>query len=82
MNFIPVLSTLVSFAFTIAVFDRYRRKGGIHLLLWAIGLLLYGLGTLSEVILAVTFNELVLKIWYLTGAMLTAAWLGQGSIQL
>ncbi|HEY3312451.1 MAG TPA: hypothetical protein VGK00_12495 [Anaerolineales bacterium] len=82
MNFIPVLSTLVTFAFTYFVFNRYLRKGGKHLLLWSIGLLLYGLGTLSEVILGFTFNEGVLKLWYLTGAMLTAAWLGQGSIQL
>jgi hypothetical protein len=82
MNFIPVLSTLVTFAFAFAVFQRYRLKGGMHLLLWAFGLLLYGLGTLSEVILGLTFNELVLKLWYLTGAMLTAAWLGQGSLHL
>lgn len=82
MNFIPILSTLVTFAFTFAVFRRYKIKGGIHLALWAFGLFLYGLGTLSEVILGVVFNELVLKLWYLTGAMLTAAWLGQGSIAL
>lgn len=82
MNFIPVLSTLVTFAFAIAVFRRYQKKGGNHLLLWSFGLLLYGLGTLSEVILGFTFSGLVLKLWYLTGAMLTAAWLGQGSIQL
>jgi hypothetical protein len=82
MNFIPVLSTLVTFAFAYVVFRRYQMKGGRHLLLWSFGLLLYGLGTLSEVILGFTFNELVLKLWYLTGAMLTAAWLGQGTIQL
>jgi hypothetical protein len=82
MNFIPVLSTLVTFAFTVAVFRRYQSKGGLHLALWAFGLFLYGLGTLSEVILGLTFNEWVLKLWYLTGAMLTAAWLGQGSLHL
>ena len=82
MRFIPILSTLVTFAFAYAVFHRYQMKGGKHLLLWSIGLLLYGLGTLSEVILGFTFSGLVLKLWYLTGAMLTAAWLGQGSVQL
>jgi hypothetical protein len=82
MNFIPLLSTLVSFAFTVAVYRRYRQKGGTHLLLWAFGLLLYGLGTLSEVVLGFVFNEILLKLWYLTGAMLTAAWLGQGSMHL
>src|SRR4030043_780339 len=29
-----------------------------------------------------TYNELALKLWYLCGAMLTAAWLGQGTINL
>jgi hypothetical protein len=82
MAILPLFSTLVSFAFTAAVFNRYRQKGGVHLLLWSIGLLLYGLGTLSEVLLSLAFNEWALKLWYLSGAMLTAAWLGQGSVHL
>lgn len=81
-SYLPYLSTLVTFAFTIAVFNRYRQRGGVYLLLWAIGLLLYGIGTLSEVILGLTFNVIVLKLWYLTGAMLTAAWLGTGTVHL
>jgi hypothetical protein len=32
--------------------------------------------------MAFTFNPWVLKLWYLTGAMLTAAWLGQGTVHL
>ena len=82
MNFLPYLSTIVTFAFAVAVYNRYRQRGGIHLLLWAFGLLLYGIGTLSEVILGWTFNAFVVKIWYLTGAMLTAAWLGMGTVHL
>ncbi len=82
MTYIPYLSTIVTFIFVVAVYSRYRQRGGVHLLLWAIGLFFYGLGTLSEVILSLTFNGLVLKIWYLTGAMLTAAWLGMGTVHL
>jgi len=82
MNFLPYLSTIVTFAFTVAVYNRYRQRGGMHSLLWAIGLFFYGIGTLSEVILGLTFNVFVLKIWYLTGAMLTAAWLGMGTVHL
>jgi len=82
MHYIPLLSTLVTFAFAAAVLNRYRYKKGPHLLMWGIGLILYGLGTLSEVILGFTFNALVLKLWYLCGAMLTAAWLGQGTVYL
>jgi hypothetical protein len=82
MHYLPFLSTLITFAFATAVFIRYLRRRGPHLLLWTIGLLFYGLGTLAEVLLAFSFNGLVLKLWYLGGAMLTAAWLGQGSVHL
>jgi hypothetical protein len=82
MHYLPVLSTLVTLAFAIAVFRRYLRRRGPHLLIWTVGLLCYGLGTLSEVILGLAFSGTVLKLWYLCGAMLTAAWLGQGTLHL
>jgi hypothetical protein len=82
MHYLPIFSTVVTLIFTIAVLERYHRRGGMHLLLWGIGLALYGLGTLTEAILAFTFNPLAIKLWYLSGAMLTAAWLGQGTVHL
>ena len=82
MHYLPFLSTVVTFAFATAVFIRYLRRRGPHLLMWTIGLLFYGIGTLAEVWLAFSFNGVVLKLWYLGGAMLTAAWLGQGSVHL
>ncbi len=81
-TYFSIFSTLVTFAFAAAVLNRYRHKRGTHLLLWGLGLVMYGLGTLTEVILSFQFNALALKIWYLMGAMLTAAWLGEGSIHL
>jgi len=82
MHYIPVLSTLVTLAFAVAVFRRFLFRHGPHLLMWSIGLLFFGLGTLAEVWLAFSFNEMILKLWYLSGAMLTAAWLGQGTVHL
>jgi hypothetical protein len=82
MHYISILSTLVAFIFAAAVFNRYQYKKGKYLLFWGIGLVLYGLGTLTEVILSFTFSPIVLKLWYLSGAMLTAAWLGQGTVWL
>lgn len=79
---LPVFSTIITFIFAFAVLNRYRTRRGTYLLLWGIGLVLYGLGTGSEVFLSFRYSELVLKLWYLTGAMLTAAWLGQGTIHL
>jgi hypothetical protein len=82
MTYIPYLSTIVAFAFALAVFNRHRQRGGSHLLLWAIGLVFYGLGTLTESILSFAPSIFLLRIWYLTGAMLTAAWLGMGTVHL
>ncbi len=82
MHFIPYISTLVTFAFTAAVFRRYLLRRGPYLLVWSIGLLAFGLGTLSEVVLGLTFSAAIVKLWYLAGAMLSAAWLGQGTFHL
>jgi hypothetical protein len=82
MQYIPYISTLVTFVFAVSVFHRYTQRHGPYLLIWSIGLLWYGVGTLSEVILGLTFSGLALKLWYLCGAMLVAAWLGQGSLHL
>jgi hypothetical protein len=35
-----------------------------------------------EVVLSISFSSFALKLWYLCGAMLTAAWLGQGTVYL
>lgn len=82
MHYIPIVSTIVSFAFAYSVLNRYHHRKGTHLLFWGIGLILYGLGTFSEVVLAFTFSPFILRLWYLCGAMLTAAWLGQGTVFL
>lgn len=82
MHIVPLFSTIVTTIFTIAVFSRYLHRRGPHLLMWSIGLLLYGFGTLTEYLLGFGFSGFALEVWYLSGAMLTAAWLGMGTIHL
>ncbi len=82
MNLITALATIVALAFAGSVWDRYRHRKGLHLLFWGFGALLFGVGVFAETLLSVGFSELALKSWYLTGAMLTAPWLGQGTVAL
>ena len=82
IRLLPFSSTLITAIFAAAVLVRFSRRGGLHLLLWGIGLILYGLGTFSEAFLGLAYSPFMLRIWYLTGAMLTAAWLGQGTLYL
>jgi hypothetical protein len=82
MHYISLAATIVTFAFASAVFYRFSHRKGMHLLMWGIGLVFYGLGTLGEVILSMEYSPFVLRMWYFSGAMMTAAWLGQGTIFL
>lgn len=82
LRYLPILSTLCIAAFAYSVLQRYVKGRRMHALLWGVGLILYGLGTLSEAGLAFVYHPLILKLWYLSGAMLTAAWLGQGTVHL
>ncbi len=80
--FIPALSTLVTLLSAFFVFRRYLVRRGAHLLLWGIGLSLYTLGTLSEAILISGWYPAFLRLWYWSGAIVVAAWLGQGTVHL
>lgn len=82
VNYLPFASTIVVFVFAFLVLRRYTQKGGAHLLLWGIGFVMYGLGTLAEALLAFTYSSFLIHLYYLAGAVLTPAWLGQGTIYL
>ena len=87
MNFmntiLPFLSGLVSFGFAIVILRRYWQRKGLHLLLWGIGMVFYGIGGFCESYYgAFGWNPLVFRMWYLFGAILVAAWLGQGTVYL
>jgi hypothetical protein len=82
VHFLPFVSTAITAAFAAAVLQRYFKGRRLHSLLWGLGLALYALGTLAEAYLALRWQPFMLRLWYLTGAMLTAAWLGQGTVYL
>ena len=85
---LPFISGIVSTIFAVLVFRRYvghSRAGrrAAHLLLWGIGMVFYAVGGFCEAYYgAFGWNALVFRLWYLCGAILVAAWLGQGTVYL
>jgi hypothetical protein len=81
-RWLPFTSTVIAVAFAIAVLARYWRRRGLYLLYWGLGLVLYSLGTFAEFYSTYAWSALVFRMWYIGGALLTAAWLGQGTVYL
>jgi hypothetical protein len=80
---IPFSTALVSLVFAALIFKRYFNKRGEHLLLWGLGMLLCATGCFCDGAGAAWgWNDLGFRLWYLCGAVLVAAWLGQGTIFL
>lgn len=79
---LSVASTVITAIFSLIVLNRYRERGGLHLLIWGIGLILYAIATASQARLFVGWGDRSFRLWYWAGAMLVAAWLGQGTLHL
>ena len=80
---LPFLSFLISFIFAFFVLKRYFQKKGLDQLLWGIGMLFYGTGGFCEAYYGFFgWNPLIFRLWYIFGAILVAAWLGQGTVYL
>jgi hypothetical protein len=80
---LPFASCILSLVFAILIFRRYRARRGTYLLLWGIGMVFYAVGGFCEAYYGVFgWNPLIFRLWYLFGAILVAAWLGQGTVYL
>lgn len=79
---LPVASSIIILIFAALVFRRYAERGGPHLIVWGIGLTLFGAGSFAEAYSATAWHPTVFRLWYLGGAVLNAAWLGQGTVYL
>jgi hypothetical protein len=83
ISYIPVLTTLLSVFFLSRIVPHYLAKRSPYLLWWTLGVLTFGLGTLTESINAIFgWSEWNTKIWYIVGALLGGYPLAQGTIYL
>jgi predicted secreted protein len=80
---LPAVTSLLATIFAITVLARWRSNGRRYLLFWGIGLCFYALGTAMEAAFGLFgWHPWLFRAYYLSGAVLTAAWLGQGTIFL
>lgn len=80
---LPLGSSVLSFVFAAMVFDQWWQRRHAFQLVWAIGLLWYGVSAGCEFVgSAFGWNEALYRAWYLIGALFVAAYLGAGTIYL
>jgi hypothetical protein len=82
IHYIPILTTLLSAVFGTIIFRRaLARPDRPHLMWWAVGVYIYGLGTLAESLVTLFgWSPMVFRLWYITGALLGGVPLAQGSV--
>ena len=82
-EYIPIITTLFSVYFFNEIYKHYKFRKTKYLWWWSLGVLTFGLGTLSESInVLFGWHEINLKYWYVVGALLGGFPLAQGSVYL
>jgi hypothetical protein len=77
---LPAMTSVLALVFALMLVDQWRERRHGFQLVWALGMLWYGLGSGAEALAAAGgWNEALYRTWYLTGAVWTAAWLGLGT---
>lgn len=80
---LPLCSSLLSFVFMAFLVDQWLERRRPYQLVWAFGMLWYGLSAGTEFIGgAYGWSEPVYRAWYLIGAIYVASWLGLGTVLL
>lgn len=81
---IPVVTTLFSGVFAYMLFAHWQAKGRPrYIFWWMLGVICYGLGTLTESIVGLFgWSVVAFKAWYILGALMGGFPLAQGSVYL
>ncbi len=77
---LPALTSILAFVFAVLLLEQWRERRKAYQLIWAIGMLWFGIASGCEAVAASGgWNETLYRTWYLTGAVWTAGWLGLGT---
>ena len=81
--FLPSLTTILALAMALALLDQWRERRRPYQIAWAAGTLFFGVASACEALAAANgWNTGLLRVWYLTGAVLNVGWLGLGTAML
>lgn len=76
-------ASALSLVFALIVYRQYVDRRRAYQLVWSVALLLFSVAAFCQFIAERNgWTPLIYRIWYATGAMLAAAYLGQGTIYL
>ncbi len=84
MNFLPLLTAIVAFAFTVALARQYIERRKFHQILWTFAMLLYGIAALMEFLMnpdVLGPSVIAFKVYYILSAPLVGL-LGAGVMYL
>ena len=80
---LPFASSALSLVFAAVLATQWRARRRPYQLIWAVGMLWYGLSAGTEFLGgALGWSEPLYRAWYLIGAIWVAGWLGLGTVYL
>ncbi len=80
---LPALTSLLAFVFALALLDQWWERRHGYQLIWAMGMIFFGVASGCEAIGASAgWSDALYRMWYVSGAAWTAAWLGLGTAYL
>jgi hypothetical protein len=84
VSYIPILTTFFSAYFTLLLWNHYKSDTSKkYILWWAIGVFVYGAGTLTESLVTLTeWSPQLFRAWYISGAIYGGVLLAQSSAVL
>ena len=84
LAYLPIVTTVVAAGFAAVLWRHWQRqRQSRHVMWWLIGVVLFGVGTLTEAVTTlVGWQEPVFRAWYISGALLGGAPLAQGTVYL
>ncbi|NHJ21419.1 MAG: hypothetical protein EAX91_10770 [Candidatus Lokiarchaeota archaeon] len=84
MNFIPIITSVISFLFFALILIQFIKRRKIHQAVWTIAILFFGISTLMEFLMnpdVLGFNIVLFSLFYVTASSLVG-FLGAGQLYL